>query len=334
MKNLKRAILAAVITAALVAVLLIFVDPKTIVSTLTSIHPLWALAGLGLYAFGYYFRTLRFRMLLQDKVTTRDLYPTVCMHNMINSVSPVRTGELSYVYLARRLHKIPTSEGLATLTIARLFDMIAIAAIFITATLAFSSPPPVMISAATISFLLMIGAIFILVAVSRLGDEFADAVDRFATSLRISQYRAVRFLLEKNREITEGFYVIRSFRFGLRCFAISASVWIANYVMAFMLLNAMGIELGILAVTLGTTFSLLATIVPIHGIAGFGTHEGVWAIGFIALGLSVETAIASGFSFHIIVMAYYLLLGAYGAIMIRRRRNDECFGDQFHETKL
>lgn len=321
MKNFKRGVLAVVITAVFVALLLAFIDPGTIVSTLTSIHPLWALAGLGLYAFGYYFRTLRFRLLLQDKVTMRDLYPTVCMHNMINSISPVRTGELSYVYLAKRLHKIPTSEGLATLTIARLFDMIAISTIFIVATLAFSDPPPVMISAAIISALLMIGAILILVAVSRLGDEFADAVDRFAASLRIS-YRTVRFLLEKNREITEGFYVIRSFRFGLRVFAISIALWIANYVMAFMLLNAMGIDLGVLAVTLGVTFSLLATVVPIHGIAGFGTHEGVWAIGFIALGLSAEKAIASGFSFHIFVMACYLLLGTYGAIMLRRRSDD------------
>ena len=59
-------------------------------------------------------------------------------------------------------------------------------------------------------------------------------------------------------------------------------------------------------------------IIPIQGIAGFGTQEGFWVFAFVPLGVSLDKAISSGFAFHIVMIMYFLILGVYGWIKIKK----------------
>lgn len=312
--KLKKLALAISISGVLVALLLRIIDPESIISTLSSIDPFWVIIGFSLYALSYFFRVLRFRVLLQHQIAVRELYPTVCMHNLINNILPFRTGEFSYVYLVKRLHGVPSSEGVATLAIARIFDVISISMIFILGTLLFGDPPAIIVSIATIGAIVVTLSILILIAAAKFGEDFANSVDRFADSVRISQYGVVRFALKENRAIVKGFYVVRSVKVAIGCLVFSLLLWGSSYLMTFAVLQGMDIDLGISAVVLGVSFSLIATALPINGIMSFGTHESMWAVGFMALGLSASEAITSGFSFHIVVIAYYTVLGVYGCV--------------------
>jgi len=97
-------ILAVVITIALVAILLSQIRIADVIATLAGIDPLYLIAGFVLYVCSYFFRALRFHILLNGEVGLWDLFNIVCVHNMMNNILPARTGELSYIYLLKRFY--------------------------------------------------------------------------------------------------------------------------------------------------------------------------------------------------------------------------------------
>ena len=84
---------AVAITVALLAILLSQIRIADIINTLAGIDPLYLIVGFVLYACTYFFRALRFHILLNRAVGIRDLFNIVCVHNMVNNILPARTGE-------------------------------------------------------------------------------------------------------------------------------------------------------------------------------------------------------------------------------------------------
>ncbi|NAS89698.1 hypothetical protein C4E24_08220 [ANME-1 cluster archaeon AG-394-G21] len=131
MKGKIAKISAVVITIVLAAVLLSQIEVNEVITTLASVDPLHVIAGFVLYTCSYFLRAFRFHILVNKKVKIRDLFNIVCVHNMLNNILPARTGELSYIYLLKKLHNKKTGEGIATLFVARVFDFITISLLFI-----------------------------------------------------------------------------------------------------------------------------------------------------------------------------------------------------------
>ena len=133
--------IALLITIFLVVLLFTQVSVQNVIYTLIHINPAYLLAGFALYTCSYLFRAWRFRILLDDKVTMKDLFHIECVHNMMNNLLPARTGELSYIYLLKKVPNRTTGEGLATLVVARIFDFIALAILFFAAVILIKNIP-------------------------------------------------------------------------------------------------------------------------------------------------------------------------------------------------
>ena len=119
-----------IITLTLLSLLLYWINFSDIIKTLTNISPIGLVVGFGLYILTYFFRAVRFHILLNREVGIKDLFNIICIHNMVNNLLPARTGELSYVYLLKKRHNKTVGVGAATLIIARLFDIITILILF------------------------------------------------------------------------------------------------------------------------------------------------------------------------------------------------------------
>jgi uncharacterized membrane protein YbhN (UPF0104 family) len=78
-------------------------------------------------------------------------------------------------------------------------------------------------------------------------------------------------------------------------------------------------ELPFWRVFLGVTGAELSATLPIHGIAGFGTYEAAWTLGFTHLGLDRETAILSGFATHLLSQIFEYAIGAAALVVIFSR---------------
>ncbi|WP_269849783.1 lysylphosphatidylglycerol synthase transmembrane domain-containing protein [Methanosarcina horonobensis] len=103
---------------------------RGLIATIKNIDKTYLVLGFFLYVLSYLLRGLRFHILLDKKISLTDLFHIVCVHNMVNSILPARSGELSYIYILKKYHDKSTGEGVATLMVARVLDFITISLLF------------------------------------------------------------------------------------------------------------------------------------------------------------------------------------------------------------
>ena len=310
---------AALITIVLLAVLLSQVSVADVVTTLTSINPLYLVAGFFLYAFSYFFRALRFWILLNGELGLKDLFRVVCVHNMVNSVLPARTGELSYVYLLKKVHQRSVGDGVATLVVARVFDVVVIVIFFLLALQFMRDTPSTLVSFAWMGGVVLVMVIIFLALLLYSGMSFFNRIKSLSERFHIVQWNLGKYLLIKAEETVESLDRIKS-RGSLRyiqLLLVSCGIWLSLYLLMFLLVIGMGISAGFLAVLFASTFAIVSTVLPIQGIGGFGTVEGAWTIGFMLIGLTKVDAISSGFIYHITLILYFLIFGIYGSLSLR-----------------
>lgn len=313
---------AAIITLALVAILLSQIEITDVVDTLTDIEPVYLVAGFGLYVLSYFFRALRFHILLNREVGIKDLFNIVCIHNMVNSLLPARTGELSYVYLLKKRHNKTAGAGAATLITARLFDMITILMLFFLSTLFVSTrfDTPAEVRWMIISLMFMV--VLVLIITISQGLKFIMLLRKMTTHLGMDKIRILDYVFRKIDEATESFSDMHRGTFVWSAL-VSIVIWLVLYSMNYTLIMAMGFDMTFWTVLFASTFALITTILPVQGIGGFGTIEGGWAIGFIIMGVPKEVAISLGFSVHIVLISYFTILGLIGLVGKKNRDRRE-----------
>jgi len=235
---------------------------------------------------------------------------------MANSILPARTGEISYIYLVKKKHNVPTGEGAASLVVVRVFDFITISLIFFISAMFVRDLPEVISKAIWIIAGVTIFMVLILIAVANFGKLFMDVVTKITNRIGIERIEMIKYLLQKTDETVQSFKLVNSKQI-MWIFIFSMLIWFCNYSMSYILIKQMGIRIPIFDILIGLTFSVFASILPIRGIGGFGTSEGVWTIVFMSLGVSKQLSIASGFGYHILLTIYYLIIGCYGMMRLK-----------------
>lgn len=307
---------AIVITVVLVAILLSQISLCDIVTTLTSIGPIYIIIGFILYLGTYFFRALRFHILLNKKVSIKHLFSIVCVHNMANNILPARTGEISYVYLSKKLHNIPAGEGVASLMVARVFDFTTICFFFFVSTI-FIRDLPEMASKIIWAIVGLLAFVLLLfLALVSFGEIFVDITRRVANGIGASRFPLVQYLLRKGDEAAQSFKLMNSKKLFGSVFVTSMMIWCFQYAMLYILANAMGISLAFWCMVFAISFVFFTAILPIQTIGGFGIIEGGWALGFMIVEISKEISISSGFVFHVILLTYAMIMGAFGLMKI------------------
>jgi uncharacterized protein (TIRG00374 family) len=279
-------IVAAALTAVLIVVLLSQITLYDIATTLTSIDPVYIIIGFIFYLCTYFFRALRFHILLSNKVNLKDLFSIVCVHNMANNILPARTGEISYVYLAKKLHNIPVGEGVAGLMVVRVLDFITISFLFFLSAIFIRDLPD---EVNTLIWLIagLIAVVLLLFLALVFFDEIVvDKIRRVANRINALRFSVVLYLLRKGDETVLSFKLMKSKKLFGKVFVVSLAVWCFQYAMLYILANAMG----------------------------------GWALGFMVMGVPKELAISSGFCFHVILYVYFLILGLYGGLTLKSQK--------------
>ncbi len=317
---------AVVITIVLLAILLSQVSVADVVTTLTSINPLYLIAGFFLYACSYFFRALRFRILLNGELAMRDLVNVVCVHNMMNNLLPARTGELSYIYLLNKVHGRNTGEGIATLVIARVFDFITIAGIFLCAVVILQHLPDTAaktVPYALIAVLLSIVLITILLKSDK--RKILSIIENLLGRYKLDKNPVGSRILSKTHETADSFDALSNadMRFHLRVLTTTIGLWVSLYTFYYCMALAMHMDIGYIPAVFASSFAVFTTVLPIQGVGGFGTIEGGWAVGFILIGVPDAVAVASAFGFHLIMLIYTVFFGVGGYISLKHANSKQ-----------
>lgn len=308
---------AVLITVALLAILLSQVNVADVVTTLMSIDPLYLVAGFLLYICSYVFRAVRFHVLLNREVRLRDLFWIVCVHNMMNNLLPARTGELSYVYLLKRIHARSVGEGIATLVVARVFDSIAIIFLLFAAGFFVQEISRGISDILWIMYIFPLFLMILLIVLVPFGRRVMWVIEQILKHCRLSTTNFGGYILRRGYETIDSFERIEIRKNVIPISIVSISTGLVNFGALYLILLGMGITLPIQNVIFGATFILLASVLPIHGIAGFGTTEAIWTVVYIPLGMTLNDAIISGFGYHILILLFTLILGLSGSLVLK-----------------
>jgi glycosyltransferase 2 family protein len=311
-------ILTILITIVLLTLLFTQVQLVDLITTIENINPVFLLIGFILYTCSYIFRAWRFHLLLNKEVSIKDLFNIGCVHNMMNSLLPVRTGELSYIYLLKKVNSRTTGEGIASLLVARIFDFIAITLLFFISFLFAQELLTELVQIIWILLIFLLCMVFLLLMVI----YAKEPVRLLKIILKITwleKFSFSNYIMKIFEESNKSIEKIHTKNLFIQVLLLSLTVWFLNDLIVFFLLKGMDINLPLQIVVLGATFSLLSMIIPIQGIAGFGTQEGFWVFAFAPLGLPLDKAISTGFVFHIVIIMYFLILGAVGIFSLRSK---------------
>lgn len=261
--------------------------------------------------------------------------------SLAGQILPFKLGEIVYVYLLRREMKSPITEGVSSLMLIRIFDLLGIALLFIGAAVVFGLPPGfsnyltyiIAFVALLLAFLAAAAAVlralpFLTSRAPELGRRlrWTERRDRAAGWLERKSPRA-RELAGRMFTRMEG--SARRLAGSLRAyrgrqiagwFALALLEWLANLVVYHCLLHAIGLAPHPFDTAAAVTFAALASVLPVNSLGSFGTQEAGWTAGLMLLGYDASTAITSGFATHLLQLGYNLLLGGLAWISYMARR--------------
>ncbi|HEY6477451.1 MAG TPA: lysylphosphatidylglycerol synthase transmembrane domain-containing protein [Polyangia bacterium] len=310
---MKRVALRVAISVALSGLILValfrLASPRAILELIARARPTGLLLGFGLYTAASGARAWRLRAVgLRAPGTT--LMAVACVHQALNKVLPLRTGELSYPWLARRTGGQGVGEAFIGLAYLRILDLFGVAVLF-AGTLAFDRRS--FLGDARLGFaasLALLGgslAVMIwLLPLLRLSTDFA------------ARLAGPRPLLARARATIERFPKL-DLRAHLALTALTVTGWLLIYGTFQTLLGAFRIPLGFARTVLGATAGVIASVQPIQGVGSFGTLEAGWALGMSLVGMERRSAVASGIGVQLFTFAYAIVLGGWGWLSLRGR---------------
>lgn len=291
-------------------------DPAAAGKALLNVAPVPLALALLAYLLSYVCRAIRFSMLLGDGrgplgVTTA----IVAVHNLMNMLLPVRTGEVSWIVLAQRHLGARTSKGAATLLLARIYDLIGIAAFFLAAFALHRSAG----SADSTRWLAGAGAL-LLISLAALA--LLEPAIRFVLR-RLPSSPGGATLLDRARLLLESlsFAIADAKRNGtfLRLFVVTEAQWLCTFLTCFALLRACPgtDEVSFAASIVGSTGLSLALILPINPVGNVGTFQAGWIGGHLLAGVDRQTATASALVAHAAILLFAATLGLIGHLALR-----------------
>ncbi len=279
-------------------------------------HSGWILGGFVLYFVANILRAARMSQLLEWPYSRAlRLVPVMFVVSLFNNVLPMRSGELSFLYLMRT-EGVEYGSSLAALLVSRIFDLLTVCSLFIWSVLAQStdltgSVTGVLAASAAMGTALII-LLYALPTMSRVVARLCSCEE--GSGVRASTWREAVYR-HADRAATS-LEILRSRRAMGTAAVHSVVIWLATYAWFAAFLQAIGVSMGFVRTITGASFAAVSKALPIGSIGGFGTHEAGWALGFTLLGQDVAAAILSGFAVNVLTLVASALFGLASLIWL------------------
>ncbi|MBI1971133.1 flippase-like domain-containing protein [Candidatus Woesearchaeota archaeon] len=325
----KKALVTCSISIICFFILFMFIDVKEVISSLRKISISIIAFSFLLYLVSYWFRAWKFKVLFDNHVPMNNLIALVCAHTMASSILPARTGELTYFYFRKKVSKDHTfANSLASLAVVRIFDLAALLFIFLVSIALITIFPTRLVLPEPIIAVLLASGIGIAVIIFLLGmcvmrgKVMASALQKLMGFLHLNKSRIFKWIEQKGVEIITTLDSITKKQVFVLFFA-SLMVWVGNFIVGYLIVKDIGLLLPFSFIMIGFVATTLANALPIHGFASLGSLEGIWTIIFVALGAPEKIAISTGLGFHLVVIAFLIILGISGVIYLHWKKDKE-----------
>ena len=297
------------------------IDIQEIPKTLSRLSIQALLIGFACYCLLVLAKALRFRALLNLDSSIHQIFPILALHTFWGNILPMRTGDVSYVYLMQRRQKVDATQGIASLLVASLIDLVLLMGLVVaTAWLlraelrhTFSGTVLYLVPL-LIGGVLIAGVVFIYIA----PNFCVRLAERCAAPLLRLQKQSISWAVNKGLTVIQELTGFRSNRRFLEVWAYSIVCLAIRFGFQCYLVTEMGVDIPVREVLFALAFTNVFNLLPIQTVGNFGTTEFpfVWLLNHF--GTSIETATVTGFSLHILILLYCLPVGVYGFFSKRK----------------
>ncbi len=331
MKRWLPRLLPFAVTAVLLTLLLRQVSLPDLVAQLQQADPRWLLLGVGLYTVVNLLRAVRFRVVMPGyRGRTVALMPVSFATAFLNNVLPMRSGEVSFVLLARARHNVTGAEATAALAVARIFDYIAVATLFVPLVgLSLPKLPPTTdwplpgVPTAWLvggAGLLVLAGALVALALATLGSRAVAGTRWLLARLGLVLHPWSQRLLGFGERAVAALALLRTRHIYGRVFGISLLLWLVMFLWTYSFTRALGIQETLPLFIVGASFGVFAKSIPLPDVGGTGLAVTAWTLGFSLIGWPKEQAIASGLAVAAMTLAMSAAFGLASLWWLRRRR--------------
>lgn len=318
LKTALRIALSLAVAAVLLAVLMVWgeVRPRDVLETVRRL-PLGTLGlAVGVHAGIYALRAWRFRVLVPPGARPgygRALVVSAA-HNLAAYVLPAKTGEAAFVVYLKTVAGVSGARGLASLVVSRILDLAVLCALLAAACARIAAggagtlgAPAVLLAALAIFFGLL----------ALRSHAVVPVAERIARALRIDRTGLGTRLLARSREVGEALASAGGDRRVLGAGLLSVPIWLGVFLFYAVLARGMGLAgVGLPELTFGSSVAVLFNLLPVNGLAGFGTQEAGWTFGFGLVGVDPDLALATGIGAHFVQLLDVCLFGVAGHLVM------------------
>lgn len=101
-----------------------------------------------------------------------------------------------------------------------------------------------------------------------------------------------------------------------RTLFLTGSIWITQFGVYGLMYLAMGFEISLSGGILAFLVLTVINIMPVHGIAGIGTHHLAWFVALSTAGVADETARLAAATSHFLLIIVYLVIAVPGILLV------------------
>jgi glycosyltransferase 2 family protein len=299
-------IITGLLSALLLAYLLVNLDWEILTTAFSDIRWGWLVVALAAYLVNICLRALRFSNLIYTRKTRwLEIVPVAALHNILMYLLPAKTGDVTYIFLAKNRLDVSIPEGTATLLAARFYDF-SVVAFFLALLLPFvrDEMPDWIYQSSILFCALVLIAASVVFAFLRFGKpvnlarQVGDTPKGFKAKLLFTLHKFI-----------DGLREIQAHGAHIRTALLTAGIWGCVYLNFYSAAQSMGLPISFYHVVIISIVMIPLTLLPLQGFANIGTHEVGWASVLVAFNYPYETALAIAAGSHFVLLISVLISG-------------------------
>lgn len=266
-----------------------------------------------LFAF-YWLKTLRWKWMLAPvaNLSTGDLFPPMLIGFAANNLLPAHLGEFIRVFVVHRRHGLAASTVLSTVVLERIFDVLAILALFAVG-IAYSGDLPESYRQSAVLFGVGAAGVVVAVIVYLIWTEwFLWLFEAVTRRLPFVPEALARKVLDMLRSGADGLASLRSGKAVLAIAVSSLAQWLLNGLLAYVALRAFGIPVTPATGLIVTGVTAVGVTIPSTP-GFFGVIQVCFQISMNAQAIKPDPSLVLGASlyYHISMYIPVTVLGLY-----------------------
>ncbi len=308
LNNLKRSLPGVLISLVAVVVLIQFVSWQEMLAALAAARPGYLVLAFLLQIVALLLRAVAWKIMLDHKTTVKESFLTICEGYLLNTILPLKLGELGKAVLMGKKTRLGFFYVFSTVFIERAFDVGILAVVLLLVL-------PVAIGAewakptAVILFLVVLVCFAVLFIAARNQKTFENLLTKFGGKYVWFQ----KLVLPKLEALLNGLSVLRSPKKFLGCVGLYLGCWLVWTVVYYVLLLSFFPSIRFWQAAFLEGILALGVSVP-SAPAGLGVYEATTVAALSLYGVNQSQALAFALVSHLVQILSTTFFGIWGFI--------------------